>query len=326
MNHADVRFQVFVSSTFTDLKEERAEVMHCLLELDCIPAGMELFPAANDAAWELIKRVIDQSDYYLLIIGGRYGSLDISGISFTEREYDYALSANKQILAFLHEHPDNIPVGKSEISPDARTKLERFSEKVRAAHLCKFWEGSDDLGGKVSRALSATIRSRPSVGWIRADRAQTVEDLKRINDLQRQTAELLQENQLLKQQLVDLTRAVPKSHSESVGLSAFCRQIDIAWDIESSTSIRDPKAVAEILERIREKLLQFAQELSEVEHFQVFYELKEIARQVNETIRSNPFESVTDKTNAQWFQEASDAIETFQRFARACLNRVPQAV
>jgi len=39
----DKRYQVFVSSTYEDLKEERQEVMHALLELDCIPAGMGYF-------------------------------------------------------------------------------------------------------------------------------------------------------------------------------------------------------------------------------------------------------------------------------------------
>lgn len=67
------RYQVFVSSTYEDLQEERREVMQALLELDCIPAGMELFPASSENQWSLIKRVIDDCDYYLLIIAGRYG-------------------------------------------------------------------------------------------------------------------------------------------------------------------------------------------------------------------------------------------------------------
>ncbi len=43
----DKRYQVFVSSTFSDLEEERQEVMQALLELDCMPAGMELFPMGH---------------------------------------------------------------------------------------------------------------------------------------------------------------------------------------------------------------------------------------------------------------------------------------
>jgi hypothetical protein len=56
------RYQVFVSSTFWDLEKERQEVMHALLELNCIPSGMELFPAANEDQWNLIKKVIDDCE------------------------------------------------------------------------------------------------------------------------------------------------------------------------------------------------------------------------------------------------------------------------
>ena len=74
------RYQVFISSTFRDLVEERQSVLKAVLELNHMPAGMELFPAGDDTAWKLIMDVIDASDYYVLIIGGRYGSLDEMGI------------------------------------------------------------------------------------------------------------------------------------------------------------------------------------------------------------------------------------------------------
>ncbi|WP_420830026.1 DUF4062 domain-containing protein [Croceicoccus hydrothermalis] len=80
-----VRYQVFVSSTFTDLKEERAEVIQAPWEMDCIPTGMEAFVASNEDQWSGIQKVIDESDYYVLIIGGRYGSLTSEGISYTEK-------------------------------------------------------------------------------------------------------------------------------------------------------------------------------------------------------------------------------------------------
>lgn len=101
----DKRYQVFVSSTFQDLEKERQEVMHALLELDCMPAGMELFPAADETQWNLIQRVIDDCDYYLLILGGRYGSMGAEGLSYTEMEYRYALSVNKPTIAFIHRDP-----------------------------------------------------------------------------------------------------------------------------------------------------------------------------------------------------------------------------
>src|SRR5580658_1114222 len=100
------RYQVFVSSTFEDLREERAAVIGALLRLDCFPTGMELFPAADDDSLTLIKRAIEDSDYYLVVIAGRYGSSPPGEAkSFTHLEYDYALTLGKPTIAFLHANP-----------------------------------------------------------------------------------------------------------------------------------------------------------------------------------------------------------------------------
>jgi hypothetical protein len=47
------RYQVFVSSTYVDLQEERQAVIMALLQLNAVPAGMELFPAADEDACDL---------------------------------------------------------------------------------------------------------------------------------------------------------------------------------------------------------------------------------------------------------------------------------
>src|SRR5580692_5823843 len=106
MSTEQQRFQVFVSSTYADLREARQQVTMALLECDAFPTGMEIFPAADDDAWTLIQRVIDESDYYLLAIAGRYGSVNpMTGLSYTEMEYDYAVSVGKPVMAFLHGNP-----------------------------------------------------------------------------------------------------------------------------------------------------------------------------------------------------------------------------
>lgn len=130
------RYQVFISSTFRDLVQERQEVLKAVLEIDHVPAGMELFPAADDAAWQLIKDVIDGSDYYVVIIGGRYGSLDDTGIGYTEKEYDYAVSQHKPVVPLLHKNPDNLPRGKTETDKESWEKLKKFRERVEAKHTC----------------------------------------------------------------------------------------------------------------------------------------------------------------------------------------------
>lgn len=69
------KYQVFISSTYSDLIEERRKILDILLAADCIPAGMEAFVATDAEQFEVIKKVIDLCDYYVLIIGKRYGSI-----------------------------------------------------------------------------------------------------------------------------------------------------------------------------------------------------------------------------------------------------------
>ena len=185
----DKKHQVFVSSTYEDLQPERQEVMHVLLELDCIPSGMELFPAANDSQWELIKGVIDDCDYYVVIIAGRYGSIGPSGISYTEMEYRYAVEREKPVVAFLHGDLGSIPSKWTEKSEEGKEKLKAFRDFVQQ-RVCKGWTTADGLGSVVSRSLVALRKSHPAVGWIRADQlpetttAEILELRKKVDKLE----------------------------------------------------------------------------------------------------------------------------------------------
>lgn len=185
----DKKYQVFVSSTYLDLIEERKEVIQALLELDCIPAGMELFPAADEDQWSLIKRVINECDYYLLILGGRYGSEDKDGMGYTEKEYQYALEQGKPIISFLHEDPAKIISGNTEKSDEGQEKYQKFRELAQT-RMCKFWNNAGELGGAVSRAVVNLKRDRPAIGWVRADQVPEKEASQEILELRRQVDEL----------------------------------------------------------------------------------------------------------------------------------------
>lgn len=95
------KLQVFVSSTYTDLIEERQTAVEAILDAGHIPAGMELFKAGKPQM-KTIQKWIDESDVYILIIGGRYGSIDEDcGKSYTQLEYEYALSKNMPVFAII---------------------------------------------------------------------------------------------------------------------------------------------------------------------------------------------------------------------------------
>jgi len=193
----DKRYQVFVSSTFRDLEQERSAVIQTLMEMDCIPAGMELFPAIDEQQWEFIKKIIDDCDYYLLIIAGRYGTTTTDGKSYTEMEFDYAIEKGKRAVVLVHSDLASLPVSKSEPDPVAREKLESFIKRATNGRLMKTWSNADDLAGKVSVSLQKTIKTYPAIGWVRADKVSNNEAL---SDLM----ELRNENSILKSKIDEL--------------------------------------------------------------------------------------------------------------------------
>lgn len=229
----DKRYQVFISSTFADLKEERRKVIQTLMELDCIPSGMELFPAADEDQFEFIKKVIDDCDYYLLIIGGRYGSLTAQGISYTEQEYEYALSKQLKVIALLHEDPSKISLDKSEQNPELREQLIKFREKVSNGRLVRFWKNIDELPGIVALSLTKTIKMHPAIGWVRADKVSSEELLEEINKLRK-------ENTVLSAQLSEVNSSVflPKEEKEfSLIFDKLNRFVDFTIIVHPKTLI-----------------------------------------------------------------------------------------
>ena len=189
----DRKHQVFVSSTYEDLQKERQEVMHVLLELDCIPSGMELFPASDEDQWSLIKGVIDDCDYYIVIIAGRYGSVGRDEVSYTEKEYRYAVENGKPVAAFLHSDPGAIPSKHTEKTEQGKAKLQEFRELVQQK-MCKNWSTPHELGSVVARSLNQLRKKHPGVGWVRSDQVPEREATEEILSLRKQIEHL--ENRL----------------------------------------------------------------------------------------------------------------------------------
>jgi hypothetical protein len=163
-----------------------------------------LFPAADDDAWTLIKKVIDESDYYLLVIGGKYGSIDPDeDLSYTEMEFNYAVAQKKPVMAFLHGDPDAMPVTSAEIDPEKRKRLAAFRENVQGSKHVKYWTSTEGLAGQVALSFNKFTRLYPSPGWIRADRATSAESMVAL-------AEAHSEIEDLKRQLESLKSSAPE--------------------------------------------------------------------------------------------------------------------
>src|SRR5215469_1418567 len=96
------KLQIFLSSTYEDLIDERLAAMEAILAAGHIPAAMEQFSPGDETAWEKITAWIDESDAFILILGGRYGSIEPnSGKSYVECEYEYAVEKKKPFFALV---------------------------------------------------------------------------------------------------------------------------------------------------------------------------------------------------------------------------------
>lgn len=193
------RLQVFISSTFTDLVPERQAAVAAILKTGHIPAGMELFAAGDQSQLETIRRWIDQSDAFMLILGGRYGSIEPeSQLSYTELEYDYAIQSDKPFFAVVIEggalEARVVARGSSVLEKDNPAKLKAFRDKV-LSRMSAFFSDERDVRLAVHETLSDFVERYEFGGWIAAS---DVPDTKGLVD---RVSTLTEENRVLAEEL-----------------------------------------------------------------------------------------------------------------------------
>lgn len=167
------KLQVFVSSTYTDLKDERQAAVEAILQAGHIPAGMELFSAGNESQLQTIYKWIDESDVYMLILGGRYGSLEIkSGKSYTQLEYEYALSNGIPVFtivlsdSFLTSKVNSLGL-KNVMEQDHPDKYKSFKSLVMSK-IVKIVNDTKDIKIGIITSLYSLIDTYPVIGWVKS--------------------------------------------------------------------------------------------------------------------------------------------------------------
>lgn len=188
-NIARRRYEVFVGSTFRELKEARQQIIEAILLTGHIPCGTELWPAEPQAPIGVINDYLYPCDIHVLIIGYRYGSLvPNKPISFTHWEYLQS-KGNKPLLVFMQEDsevencraeirkkfPDDPDLKNEEKFQEFRADLKK-GEHSMLVHFTMANCGIPKLAGDCIAALGrlttfglASGQLSPSSGWIRAD-------------------------------------------------------------------------------------------------------------------------------------------------------------
>lgn len=168
------KFSIFISSTYEDLKEERQALVGVALENNFIPVGMEQFHAAPTSQWNVITKMIDECDFYLLVIGGRYGSIDEeTGISYTEKEYNYAKTKGLPVLVLIKKS-SAITESEKDTGDDKYDKMKRldeFRERVKNdENTVDFFTDVNSLKYVASSTFSNAINyvdNNAGCGWVR---------------------------------------------------------------------------------------------------------------------------------------------------------------
>lgn len=203
------KLQVFISSTYTDLIEERQAAVSAILKAGHIPAGMELFTAGDQSQMKTIERWIDESDVYMLILGGRYGSVEKkSGISYTELEYDYAVQTGKALFAVVITDAALESKVKAKgiafLEKENNKELALFRTKV-LSNISSFFEDEKDIKLCVHESMSDFAANRDLQGWVSAsevtDTQPLFEEIKKLS----------QENTSLKEKIAELEKFDAKS-------------------------------------------------------------------------------------------------------------------
>lgn len=245
------KLQVFVSSTYTDLIEERQAAVEAILDAGHIPAGMELFKAGNESQLKTIYKWIDESDVYMLILGGRYGSIEPkSGKSYTQLEYEYALNKNIPVFtvvlseSFLTQKINSLGLSDAmeQVAPDKYQSFKTLvmTKIIRAVDDCK------DIKLSVHSTLNDFIHDYDLTGWVRNNNENDTLQLLMDNNT------LIKENNTLNKQIQKLQEQLNAKSREQFGNYTFDELVKIfkskKFKIPSNISKSDEEPIINALD------------------------------------------------------------------------------
>ncbi len=164
-------------------------------------AGMELFPATDKGAWHVIERSLQECDFYLLISGGRYGSLkNGTEKSYTELEYelarDLAASGSLEIAVLIWSRDDGDDYLEN-IDAEGSCDSKRQSDFHRRLMVdmegtVGYFHNDASLISKTHAALDEFSR-KGGPGWVKAGtqpgHQEVVALREQVNELNRQLDE-----------------------------------------------------------------------------------------------------------------------------------------
>ena len=146
--------RIYVSSTFSDLKEYREQVRLALRRMDHEDVAMEYYSASDERPLDKCLKDVEASDVYIGIFAWRYGFIPEGyDTSITELEFRKAVASGKECLLFLLDEDAPWPMSLIEIT--ALERIKALRSECRTNHLVAFFTDKPSLEARVSQAVSA---------------------------------------------------------------------------------------------------------------------------------------------------------------------------
>jgi hypothetical protein len=134
-----------------------------VVKLGYQPIRMEDLGANAEDALSVALKQIDVADLFIVIVATRYGrTIEDTGASMVETEFEHALKASKPILAFLLD--DSVRPTAEQVESEPR--LLRFRDRLTRGRIVSFFSSLPDFISKLETALR---------GWEAARRQSTSE-------------------------------------------------------------------------------------------------------------------------------------------------------
>lgn len=176
-----------MASSYTDVVGERLKLEYALLGAGAFP--WEFSERRTSLNTSKARQQIDESDYAVFILSGKYGDLSASGISYLHLDFLYALNKNKVIISFIDMYPDRKMRENQEIDPEMIKKLNAFREilKKDSSYVYEY-SNNFHLERGAKALLAQAISEKPALGWTRPQTNDSLQ--KEILRLKDQIADL----------------------------------------------------------------------------------------------------------------------------------------
>jgi hypothetical protein len=189
------KLQIFVSSTYEDMLVERQATVEAILKAGHIPAGMELFNAGDKTQLEIIKRWIEDSDIFLLMLGGRYGTLEPkTKKSYIELEYRYARKLKKPYFTIVIKEEaliEKVNKHGGKVREQVNISKYRIFRRLALKRMSHFYKDVKDI----QLSIFQNIRQYENAnlpGWVSGKEVQEIEMVLRENIGLRKSNEIIQ--------------------------------------------------------------------------------------------------------------------------------------